>query len=78
MNRNYQNSNFFKFADFLALFSIGIIYLNYQENKRNVDVSIDNGKISKEISENLKKINQDGIVKRICTVIDNKDIEQII
>lgn len=57
---------------FLILVNIGIVFLNYQENKKNVELTKENNTISKEMVENLKKINNDGIVKKACQFIENE------
>lgn len=56
----------------LILVNIGIVYLNYQENKKNVELTKENNTISKEMVENLKKINDDGIVKKACQFIEKE------
>ncbi|MEG1597706.1 MAG: hypothetical protein RRY22_04960 [Bacilli bacterium] len=56
----------------LILVNIGIVYLNYQENKKNVELTKENNVISKEIVENLKKINDDGIVGKACHFIEKE------
>ncbi|MEG0138293.1 MAG: hypothetical protein RR708_04840 [Bacilli bacterium] len=56
----------------LILINIGIVYLNYQENKKNVELTKENNYISKEMVENLKKINDDGIVGKACQFIEKE------
>lgn len=58
-----QNNEFFKFADIFLVINIIFVYLNYQENKKNV-------KVSAEIAKHLKQIDEDGIVKRLCEKIE--------
>lgn len=62
-NQNQKPANFFKFADLLLIFSISISYLNYQQNVRQAETQ-------KDISENLKKINDDGIIHQLIDKLD--------
>lgn len=62
----HQNQTLFKFADLILLFSVTINYLNYQQNIKQANTS-------KEISENLKKINNDGIVHKLLDHIEKEN-----